>query len=128
MINVAILGLGVVGSGTANILLQNKEIIQKRIHDEINIKYILDLRDFPDHPLGDRVVHDINIILNDPEVQIVAELMGGLHPASCVKTPFAKPCRKVCRNAEAPMPPPIARGTNASFTIVCRMLGIILAF
>ncbi len=81
MINVAILGLGVVGSGTANILRQNKEIIQKRIHDEINIKYILDLRDFPDHPLGDRVVHDINIILNDPEVQIVAELMGGLHPA-----------------------------------------------
>lgn len=81
MINIAILGLGVVGSGTAKIFLENKELIKERIGDEINVKYILDLRDFPDHPLGDRVVHDINVIVNDPEVKIVAELMGGAHPA-----------------------------------------------
>ncbi len=81
MIQIAILGFGVVGSGTAEVLTENKELIAKRCGDEVNVKYILDLRDFPDHPLGDRVVHDINIILNDPEVSIVVEMMGGSHPA-----------------------------------------------
>lgn len=81
MINVAILGFGVVGSGIAEVLTTNKELIKQRIGEEINIKYILDLRDFPDSPFADKVVHDFNIILNDDEVSIVAEAMGGLHPA-----------------------------------------------
>ena len=81
MINVAILGFGVVGSGIAEVLTQNKELIKNKIGEEINIKYILDLRDFPDSPFADKVVHDFNIILNDDEVSIVAEAMGGLHPA-----------------------------------------------
>ena len=81
MIQIAILGFGVVGSGTAEVLTENKELIAKRCGDEVNVKYILDLRDFPDHPLGDRVVHDINVILSDPEVSIVVEMMGGSHPA-----------------------------------------------
>ena len=59
----------------------NKESIKKHVGDDINIKYILDLRDFPDSPFADKVVHDFNIILNDDEVSIVAEAMGGLHPA-----------------------------------------------
>ena len=81
MIRIAILGFGVVGSGTAEVLTENKKLIEARCGDEVSIKYILDLRDFPDHPLGDRVVHDINVILNDPEVVLVAEMMGGSHPA-----------------------------------------------
>ena len=68
MIQIAILGFGVVGSGTAEVLTENKKLIAAHCGDEVSVKYILDLREFPDHPLGDRVVHDINIILNDPEV------------------------------------------------------------
>ena len=81
MIQIAILGFGVVGSGTAEVLEENKKLIAARCGEEVNVKYILDLREFPEHPLGDRVVHDINIILNDPEVVLVAEMMGGSHPA-----------------------------------------------
>ena len=81
MVNIAIFGFGVVGSGTAEVLTQNAELIKQRVGQEINVKYILDLRDFPDSPFADRIVHDINIILNDPEVRICAELMGGSHPA-----------------------------------------------
>ena len=81
MINVAILGFGVVGSGVAEVITQNKSLIENKIGKKINLKYILDLRDFPDSPFGDLVVHDFNVILNDPEVNIVAEMMGGSHPA-----------------------------------------------
>lgn len=81
MLQIAILGFGVVGSGTAEVLSQNQKQISAYCGDEVNVKYILDLRDFPEHPLGDRVVHDIQIILNDPEVVLVAEMMGGAHPA-----------------------------------------------
>jgi len=81
MINIAILGFGVVGSGTAEVLTANQKFIEKRCGCEYNIKYILDLRDFPDSPFADKVVHDFNIILNDPEITIVAEMMGGSHPA-----------------------------------------------
>ena len=81
MINIAILGFGVVGSGTAEVLSANQKFIEKRCGCEYNIKYILDLRDFPDSPFADRIIHDFNIILNDPDVSIVAEMMGGSHPA-----------------------------------------------
>ncbi len=81
MKNIAILGFGVVGSGTAEVLTQNKNIIEKKIGEEIRIKYILDLREFPDSPFGDLIVHDFDTILNDPEVVLVAEMMGGSHPA-----------------------------------------------
>ena len=81
MIHVALLGFGVVGSGTAEVLTQNKSIIEKKIGQEINIKYILDLHEFPNSPFADRIVHDFNTIVNDPEVSVVAEMMGGSHPA-----------------------------------------------
>ncbi len=81
MVNVAILGFGVVGSGVAEVLTQNKKIIENKLGCEINIKYILDLREFPGDPFESLVVHDFNIILNDPEVSVVAEMMGGSHPA-----------------------------------------------
>lgn len=81
MFHIAILGFGVVGSGTAEVLTENKKQISAHCGEEVNVKYILDLREFPDHPLGGRVVHDIKVILNDPEVVLVAEMMGGAHPA-----------------------------------------------
>ena len=81
MIQIAILGFGVVGSGTAEVLTENKKVIEARLGCQYNIKYILDLRDFPDSPFGSLVVHDFNTILNDPEVSVVAEMMGGSHPA-----------------------------------------------
>ena len=81
MINIAILGFGVVGGGIAEVTRENGGIIKDRIGTEVNVKYILDLRDFPDSPWGDRVVHDIDVIVNDPEVSIVCEAMGGSHPA-----------------------------------------------
>ena len=81
MTNIAILGFGVVGGGVADLITKNYSEVTKTGKDEINIKYILDLRDFPDSPFGDRVVHDFNIILSDPEVSVIAEVMGGSHPA-----------------------------------------------
>lgn len=94
MINIAILGFGVVGSGTAEVLTENKKIIEERLGCEYNIKYILDLRDFPDSPFASKVVHDFNVILNDPEVSIVAEMMGGSHPAY----DFTKACLEAGKN------------------------------
>ena len=81
MVNIALLGFGVVGSGTAEVLTENKSIIEQRLGCEYNIKYILDLREFPESPFADRIVHDINVILEDESVSIVAEMMGGSHPA-----------------------------------------------
>ena len=81
MISIALLGFGCVGSGTAEVLTENKKLIESRLGCEYKIKYILDLRDFPDSPFGDLIVHDFNTILNDPEVSVVAEMMGGSHPA-----------------------------------------------
>ena len=81
MVKVALLGFGTVGSGVAEVLLTNGELIKSKTGIDFEIKYILDLREFPDHPLGNRIVHDINVILNDPEVSIVVEMMGGVHPA-----------------------------------------------
>lgn len=81
MINIALLGFGVVGSGCAEVLTSVKDKITSQVGDEIRIKYILDLREFPDSPFAKLIVHDFNIILNDPEVSVVAEMMGGSHPA-----------------------------------------------
>ncbi|MBO5715974.1 MAG: homoserine dehydrogenase [Clostridia bacterium] len=81
MKKIAILGFGVVGSGVAEVLTQNKKIIESKLNEEIEIKYILDLRDFPDSPFADKVIHDFDIILNDSEISIVVEMMGGSHPA-----------------------------------------------
>ncbi len=81
MINIAILGFGVVGSGTAEVLTENKKLIEERLGCEYSIRYILDLRDFPESPFSSLITHDFNDILNDEEVTVVAEMMGGSHPA-----------------------------------------------
>lgn len=82
MINIAILGFGVVGSGVAEVIKENKRSLSDKLQgQEINVKYILDKRSFPDHELGDRVTMDYDMIVNDPEVVMVVETMGGSHPA-----------------------------------------------
>ena len=81
MIHVAVLGYGTVGSGVVEVIETNKEAIDKRSAANLNIKYILDLRDFPGDPYEDKVVHDYDVILKDPEIAIICETMGGLHPA-----------------------------------------------
>ncbi|MGN0498220.1 MAG: homoserine dehydrogenase [Acutalibacteraceae bacterium] len=81
MINIAIMGYGTVGSGVAEIIVTHKESLAKRAKEEINIKYILDIREFPGDPLEEKFTKDFNDIINDDEVKVVVEVMGGLHPA-----------------------------------------------
>lgn len=73
MVNVAILGFGVVGSGVAEVLDTNGRHIEGKVDDLIRLKYILDVRDFPDSPFAGKVVHDFSVIEQDPEVSIVVE-------------------------------------------------------
>lgn len=80
-INIAVLGYGTVGSGVVEVIETNKTAINKRAGAELNIKYILDLRDFPGDPYENKVVHDYSVILNDPEVTVICETMGGIKPA-----------------------------------------------
>ena len=81
MIQIAVLGYGTVGSGVVEVINTNYSSIAKKAGDEINIKYVLDLRDFPGDPVQEKIVHDFDVIVNDPEVRIVVEVMGGVEPA-----------------------------------------------
>jgi homoserine dehydrogenase len=81
MINIAVLGYGTIGSGVVEVLNTNGESIKKRAGDQIKVKYVLDLREFPGDPVMEVLVHDVNTILEDPEVKIVVEVMGGVEPA-----------------------------------------------
>jgi len=87
-VKAAVLGYGVVGSGVVELFYKNKKSIEKRAGKEMEIKYILDLRDFPDSPFRDKLTKDFNDILNDDEVTVVAECMGGVEPAFT----FVKSC------------------------------------
>jgi homoserine dehydrogenase len=82
MLNIALMGYGVIGSGVAKVIEENKKLIASRLGEEVYLKYILEIRDLSGTPYADRVVKDINVILNDPEVKVVVEVMGGIHPAS----------------------------------------------
>ncbi|MBP3270881.1 MAG: homoserine dehydrogenase [Ruminococcus sp.] len=77
MKNVAVIGYGVVGSGTVELFMKNREAISKKIGRDCEVKYILDLREFPDSPFADRIIHDFDTILNDDEIEVVAEVVGG---------------------------------------------------
>ena len=81
MIQMAVLGFGTVGSGVVELIDRNQDVIRKTIPEGIHVKYILDLRDFPESPYNDRVTHDFQDILNDPEISVVCETMGGKKPA-----------------------------------------------
>lgn len=77
MVNVAILGFGTVGSGVAEVLEKNSAHIGQKVSTPVSLKYILDVRDFPDSPFADKVIHDFRIIEEDPTVDIVVETIGG---------------------------------------------------
>ncbi len=101
MINIAILGYGTVGSGVVEVISTNQESINAKAGQDINIKYVLDLRDFPGDPIQDKIVHDYDTILNDEEVDIVVEVMGGIEPAyTFVKSALKKGKSVVTSNKE----------------------------
>ena len=81
MVSVAIMGHGVVGSGVAEILLTHKQKLFASVGEEIYIKHVLDLREFPDSPISDRFTKNFEDIVNDIEVRVVVEVMGGVNPA-----------------------------------------------
>ncbi len=81
MIKVAIMGYGTVGSGVFEVIRTNEKSIDKKVGQELRIKYVLDLREFPGDPVMEVLTHDFEDIIKDEEVRIVAEVMGGLHPA-----------------------------------------------
>ncbi len=81
MIKVAIWGYGTVGSGVFEVLRKNSAVIENKLGDTIEVKYVLDLRDFEDDPVKEVLVHDVEVILSDPEVAVICETMGGENPA-----------------------------------------------
>lgn len=101
MAKVAVLGYGTVGSGVVEVLNTNSESIAKRAGDEIEVKSVLDLRDFPGDPIQEKVVHDINLILNDPEIDVVVEVMGGVEPAYTFVTKALNAGKSVCTSNKA---------------------------
>ncbi len=101
MINIAVLGYGTVGSGVVEVINTNHVSINKRAGDEINIKYVLDLRDFPGDPVQEILVHDYEIIVNDPEVDIVVEVMGGIEPAYTFVKRALEAGKSVCTSNKA---------------------------
>ena len=88
MIKVAIMGYGTIGSGVNEVLETNRKILAEKIGQELEVKYILDLRDFPGTSVEGKIVHDFSVICRDEEVKIVVETMGGLEPAYT----FVKSC------------------------------------
>lgn len=88
MIQVAVMGHGVVGGGVTEILLKHADSIAKKVKEEVYLKRVLDLREFPDSPIADRFTKDFNDIISDDEISIVVEVMGGLNPAYT----FVKQC------------------------------------
>ena len=78
---IAVMGYGTIGSGVVEVLEINKEKIAKRAGEPIEVKYVLDLREFPGTPIENKIVHDYKVIAEDPEIGIVVETMGGVEPA-----------------------------------------------
>ena len=81
MKHVAVMGYGTVGSGVYEVLTKNKEVVSKNVGEELNVKYVLDLREFPRDPVENDLTQNNDDILNDQEVSVVAEVMGGIEPA-----------------------------------------------
>ncbi len=94
MIKMAILGYGTVGSGVYNVINSNSRLVNERAGQDIEVKYVLDLREFPGDPVEKVLTHDFEDIINDPEVKIVVEVMGGINPAF----DFTKRCLEEGKN------------------------------
>lgn len=101
MVNIAILGFGNIGSGVADVFTENESVISKKIGDTVNIKYILDKVDIKNHPLSERQVKDFDVILNDPDISLMVETMGGATWAyKFTKTALEKGISVVTSNKE----------------------------
>lgn len=101
MVNIAVLGYGTVGSGVVEVINTNHASINKKAGTEINIKYVLDLRDFPGDPVQKVLVHDFDTIINDPEVDVVVEVMGGIEPAYTFTKRALEAGKSVCTSNKA---------------------------
>ena len=97
MIQIAVLGYGTVGSGVVEVINRNQESINKKAGEEINIKYVLDLRDFPGDPVQEKIVHDYEVIANDPEIKIVVEVHS-LRERWRAANPYVPPIKNWLRN------------------------------
>lgn len=121
MINIAILGYGTVGSGVFEVITKNKDVVNKKAGEEINIKYVLDLREFPGMPVEKVLTHNIDDILDDESVKVVVEVMGGVEPAyTFVKSALLKgksvaTSNKALVAAHGPELIQIARDKNVNF-------------
>lgn len=93
MVNVAILGFGTVGSGVAEVLAKNGEHIDQKVETPVRLKYILDVRDFPESPFQDKIIHDFSTIENDKSVDIVVETIGGATVARTIRAGRCGPGR-----------------------------------
>lgn len=96
MIKVAIFGYGTVGSGVFEVIRTNSALIEKKLGDKVEVKYVLDLRDFENDPVSEVLVHDVDVIINDPEVSIVCETMGGENPAFLFSKRALEAGKSVC--------------------------------
>ena len=101
MVKVAVLGYGTVGSGVVEVLERNKEAVTKKAGQEISVKYVLDLRGFPGDPVQERIVHDYQVIAQDPEISVVVETMGGVEPAYTFVSTMLKAGKSVVTSNKA---------------------------
>ena len=121
MVKVAILGYGTVGSGVAEVLDTNCSEVAQSAGEEISLKYILDLREFPGDPHEKQVVHDVDVILNDPEIQVICETMGGIEPALTFEKKALMRGKSICTSnkelvaAYGPELVELARENNCSY-------------
>ena len=121
MVKVAVLGYGTVGSGVVGVLDENAAEVAKSAGDAVEVKYILDLREFPGDKHEAQVVHDINIILDDPEIQVICETMGGLEPAFTFEKNALMKGKSVCTSnkelvaAHGPELVALAKKNNCSY-------------
>ena len=101
MAKIAVLGYGTVGSGVVEVLETNKDSITKRAGREIEVKSVLDLREFPGDPIQEKIVHDVDVIINDPEIEVVVEVMGGVEPAFTFVKRALEAGKSVCTSNKA---------------------------
>lgn len=96
MIQIAVLGYGTVGSGVVKVIETNHDSILAKAGVDLHVKYVLDLRDFPGDLIQDRIVHDYDVIVNDPEIDVVVEVMGGVEPAYTFSKRALEAGKSVC--------------------------------
>ena len=121
MTKIAVLGYGTVGSGVAEVLDVNAEHVADSAGEKIEIKYILDLRDFPGDKHENQVVHDFDVILSDPEIEVICETMGGIEPAFTFEKKALESGKSVCTSnkelvaAHGPELVELAKKNNVSY-------------